>query len=101
MPFFRKLALPLLCAALAAGARRADAAGDEGAKVYQEACTPCHDAKTHPLDKTRLTREKWRDAVERMDGMGAEVPSGKKLSALLDYLEETHGAKGAEPAGEK
>lgn len=48
-----------------------------------------------------LTREKWKEAVDRMEGMGTEVPGGKKLSALLDYLERTHGPAGAAPAEKK
>ena len=66
-------------------------AADEGEKVYQESCTSCHDAKTRPLDNVRLSREKWKDAIERMEGQGAQIPSGKKLAALLDWLEKTHG----------
>jgi len=96
MPTVRK-AVPPLCVALLLVGPGAVAA-EEGEKVYQESCTSCHNAKTRPLDKTRLPREKWKEAVERMEGMGAEVPGGKKLSALLDYLEQTHGPDGSAPA---
>ncbi len=47
-----------------------------------------------------LSRKEWKDAIERMEGMGTEVPSGKKLSALLDYLERTHGVDDG-PAADK
>ncbi len=90
-------AVPLLCVALLLVGPSAVTA-DEGEKVYQESCTSCHNAKTRPLDKIRLTREKWKEAVERMEGMGTEVPGGKKLSSLLDYLEQTHGPDGSAPA---
>jgi cytochrome c5 len=75
-------------------------AADEGEKVYQESCTSCHDAKTRPLDAVRLTRAQWKDAIERMEGQGAQLPSGKKLQALLDWLEKTHGPQSA-PADKK
>ncbi|HEX9289876.1 MAG TPA: cytochrome c [Anaeromyxobacteraceae bacterium] len=89
--------VPLLCVSLLLMGPSAVIA-DEGEKVFQESCTSCHNAKTRPLDKTRLTREKWKEAVERMEGMGTEVPGGKKLSSLLDYLEQTHGPDGSAPA---
>jgi hypothetical protein len=78
----------------------AAAAEDEGAKVFQDACTRCHNAKEHPLDAVRLARDKWKSEVERMEGNGAEIPSGQKLNALLDWLERTHGP-GSAPADEK
>ena len=93
-------ALPLLCAVIALAPPRFVAAADEGEKVYQESCSPCHNAKSHPHDAVHLSRPQWKDAIERMEGLGTEVPSGKKLSALLDYLERTHGVDGG-PAAEK
>ena len=99
----RKRLLPLLCAAvgLASAAPGVAKGADEGEKVYQQVCTTCHDAKTRPLDDVRMTREKWKEAIERMEGQGAEIPSGKKLAALLDWLERTHGPQGAPPADKK
>lgn len=67
------------------------AAAADGEKVFQQSCTQCHNAKEKPLDKVRLNREKWKEEVERMEGLGAQIPSGKKLQDLLDYLVETHG----------
>jgi cytochrome c5 len=85
----RKLA-PLLAATVVAAAPFA-ANADEGEKIFKDSCTSCHDAKTRPLDAVRMDREKWKEAVERMEGQGATIPSGKKLSDLLDYLVRTHG----------
>jgi mono/diheme cytochrome c family protein len=86
----RATTLALATAALfAAGAARAD--GDPGEAVFKESCSGCHGPKSKPLDAVRLTREKWKDQVERMEGLGAEIPSGKKLEALLDWLAKTHG----------
>lgn len=97
----RKRLLPLACAALLLAASGAARAADEGEKVYQESCTSCHDAKTRPLDNVRLSRAQWKDAIERMEGQGAQIPSGKKLGALLDWLEKTHGPQSPAPADKK
>ncbi len=96
MASLRKLALLLALAALAVPGYASCA--DEGEKLVQESCGKCHDAKTRPLSGYHLTREKWKDAIERMEGMGADVPSGKKLEIVLDYLAHTHGPEGATPA---
>lgn len=103
MPSYREMKrlLPLVAAALLLAVPSLASAADEGEKVYQETCTACHDAKTRPLDKIRMTRNEWKDAVERMEGNGANLPSGKKLDALLDWLERTHGPQGAPPADKK
>jgi cytochrome c5 len=97
MASFPKLVPSLLVAALLALPRPSPA--DDGEKIFQEACSSCHNAKEHPLDKVHLTREKWKDAIERMEGAGAEIPGGKKLDALLDYLVRTRGPEGAKPEG--
>ena len=97
-----KRLLTLACAALALAAPAASLAADEGEAAYKETCTQCHDANTRPLDDVRMSRKEWKDTVERMEGLGAQIPSGKKLSALLDWLERTHGpAAPKAPAGDK
>lgn len=101
MPSIRGRLGAVLCAAIALAGGRGVAAEDEGEKVYQETCTTCHSAKSHPLDAVRKSRQEWKDAVERMEGNGADVPTGKKLEALLDYLERTHGPDAGAPAGKK
>jgi mono/diheme cytochrome c family protein len=96
MPTMRLLVLPSLLGALVALAvPRTASAADDGEKVYRESCTSCHTSKQRPLDTVHMSREKWKDAVERMDAFGAEIPSGKKLDALLDYLVATHGPEAA------
>jgi cytochrome c1 len=65
-------------------------AADDGAKIFAESCSPCHSAKIRSLDNTRLTKEQWTEAVDRMIDQGAEVPRGKK-QVLLEYLVSTHG----------
>ncbi len=90
MTSVRKL-VPLLAATVLLAAPRLTVRADEGEKIFKETCSSCHDAKTRPLDGVRMTREKWKETVERMQGLGADIPSGKKLSDLLDYLARTHG----------
>jgi cytochrome c5 len=80
----------VLCAAFFAFAAHGPAHGEEGGKIFQEACLPCHSAKIRPLDNIRKTKEEWKDIVERMIDQGAEVPKRGK-DALLDYLSSTHG----------
>ncbi|MBI5921149.1 MAG: hypothetical protein HY847_05820 [Betaproteobacteria bacterium] len=63
-------------------------ATDDIEKIFASACTTCHTAKRQTLDKTRLTRAEWSEAVARMISYGAEVPK-QKLPELLDYLAMT------------
>jgi cytochrome c5 len=98
---FRKLVPPLLLTTALVAAPLLHVRADEGEKLVQESCGACHDAKTRPLSGYHLTREKWKETVERMEGLGAEPPSGKKLSDLLDYLARTHGPESPAPEGTK
>ncbi len=66
---------------------------DDGAKVFEESCSPCHSAKVRPLDSTHLSRRQWEETIDRMIDMGTEVPK-KKKAELLDYLVSTHGPAG-------
>jgi cytochrome c5 len=77
------------------------ARADGGEKIFQETCGACHDAKTRPLDAVRQTRAQWKDTVEKMEGLGAQIPSGQKLTELLDWLERTHGPGSPPPADKK
>ena len=61
-------------------------ASSDGATIYEEACTGCHNAGSRPLDNVHLSKAQWKESVEQMASLGAEVPSGKKLEMLLDYL---------------
>ncbi|MCX7170723.1 MAG: hypothetical protein NTY41_10675 [Proteobacteria bacterium] len=60
-------------------------AADDGGKIFTNACLACHTAKKQPLDKLRLSKEGWNEAITRMISYGAEIPKGK-LPELLDYL---------------
>ncbi len=86
----RRMVLILFCSLLGFAVPCLAVAADDRAKVFEESCSPCHSAKIRPLDNTRLTREQWKDAVDRMIDMGTEVPKAKKAE-LLDYLVSTHG----------
>lgn len=70
-------------------------AEDKGEKVFDDACSPCHSASVRPLDNIRMTKEQWKETIDRMIDLGAEVPKSKKAE-LLEYLSRTHG-----PAGNK
>ena len=87
----RRIAQVVLTASVLLAAPRAPAAAEEGEKIFQASCSTCHNAKQQPLDAVRLSRAGWKDAIERMEGSGADVPSGKKLEALLDWLVKTRG----------
>lgn len=101
VPSFRKLVAPLALTTTLLAAPRLHARADEGEKLLQESCGACHDAKTRPLGSYRMTREKWKEAIDRMEGLGSEPPSGKKLNDLLDYLARTHGPESPPPEGKK
>ena len=88
--------LPLLFLAFLASAAPAFSAEDKavepGAKIYEEACLSCHKGK-ETLDQVRLTRDKWKEAVDRMidSSFLDPVPSKDKLKVLLDFLAKSMG----------
>lgn len=51
---------------------------DEGVKIFTETCSPCHMPSVQPLDDKHLTREQWKEAIDRMIDLGSQVPKGKK-----------------------
>ncbi len=69
-------------------------AADDGAKTFKEVCSSCHTAKVRPLNNKHLTREQWKQAVDKMIDLGVEVPKAK-IPDLLDYLVSTQGPAGA------
>ena len=69
-------------------------AADDGAKTFKEVCSSCHTAKVRPLNSKHLTKEQWKQAVDKMIALGVEVPKGK-IPDLLDYLVRTQGPAGA------
>ena len=80
----------LLCSTALAAPVPATAADDEGAKLFGQTCTTCHNSTNNPLDKKHLTKDQWSDAIKRMKNYGVDVPSAK-TPQLLDYLARTHG----------
>ena len=81
-----------LCAVLplALAAASPAFAQDAGAKAFQETCSGCHTAKVRPLDKKRMSKEQWGQAIEKMNKLGADIPKDK-IPQILDYLAKTHG----------
>jgi hypothetical protein len=65
---------------IAEAARVADLSG---AQTFAEACTGCHNSR--PLNNLRLTKEQWKEAIERMANYRGRVPEAK-LPGLIDYL---------------
>lgn len=72
-------------------------AASDGATVFDDSCSGCHNKSSRPLDKVKLSREQWKKEIDRMSGFGAEVPEGKKLEQLLDYLVHISAPAGREP----
>jgi Asp-tRNA(Asn)/Glu-tRNA(Gln) amidotransferase A subunit family amidase len=70
-------------------------ADDSGANLVQEMCGACHTARTRPLHESRLTRQQWKEAIDRMARYGATV-ADEKLPELLDYLARAYGAAAGE-----
>ena len=69
-----------------------DKAVDPGAKVFQDSCLDCHKG-SQSIEQVRLTRDKWKEAVDRMieSSFLDPVPSKDKQRLLLDYLAKTRG----------
>lgn len=86
----------ILCATLLAFAAPGMAA-DDGEKIFADACADCHHPKKRPLDKTHMTREKWKENIDNMIEKDKLDPPLKKdeYSVLLDWLATTHGPTGA------
>jgi len=89
--FLQMLLIVFLTSASAAFAAD-EKAVEPGAKIFEESCLTCHKGK-ETLDQVRLTRDKWKEAVERMvdSSFLDPVPSKVKLKTLLDYLAKTKG----------
>lgn len=87
------LSLIVLGTFTVAGAPRSFAA-DDGAKVFEDNCVRCHNVQgvKDKLKGKQLTRPEWIETIDRMKGLGAEVPRGKQ-DALVEYLVQTFGAK--------
>ena len=66
---------------------------EKGEKIYRTVCCECHKGKESLEDK-RMSRAKWKEAVDRMvdSSFMDPAPSKGDLAALLDYLEKAKGA---------
>ena len=63
------------------------------------ACTQCHN--TSRITEQHLSRMKWSDELDKMEGLGAVVPESER-KALLDYLTTNFGPqKGAKTTSDK
>ena len=93
------LALACVSSALAGTEEKAL---EQGAKVYVSACLECHKGDKQPIEHLRMSRGKWKEAIDRMidSSFLEQMPSKANLGLLLDYLEKTHGPD-APPASAK
>ena len=73
------------------------------AKV-KAACTSCH--KASRITEQHMTRKKWSDELDKMEGLGAVIPDTDR-DALLNYLTKNFGPEkgaakdAAKPAAKK
>ena len=73
------------------------------AKV-KAACTSCHN--TSRITGQHMTRKKWADELDKMEGLGAVIPDPDR-NAFLNYLTKNFGPEkggtrdAAKPAGKK
>jgi len=85
----------MLCATAAGWAlptARAIAA-DDPAAYFESECLDCHQRKKKPLEDKHLSRQEWKDAVDKMIELDKldPVPSKAFIGALADWLANTHG----------
>ncbi|MCX7173566.1 MAG: hypothetical protein NT159_06530 [Proteobacteria bacterium] len=80
--------------ALALGMPHFSFAADDGAKIFEAECSVCHNPKKKPLDKLKMSRAKWKEAIDEMiekDKLDDPLPSKERISQLLDWLAATYG----------
>ena len=63
--------------------------GPMQAKI-KAACTQCHNAAR--ITEQHRTRKEWSDQLDKMVGLGAEVPDSER-AAFLDYLTKNFGSQ--------
>jgi hypothetical protein len=68
-------------------------ADDDPAAYFDDQCMDCHQRKKKPIDDKHMSREKWKEAVDKMLQLEKldPVPSQEFISRLLDWLAKTHG----------
>jgi mono/diheme cytochrome c family protein len=92
MKSHRKLAV-LLAIGLSIIMPRVAWSADDGAKIFEDECSDCHNGKKKPLDKKQLNRKEWEEAIKTMvekDKLDP-VPSKERQSTLVDWLVLTRG----------
>mgnify|MGYP001004224545 CR=1 FL=1 len=76
----------------------APAAGNAGAKLFEDNCAPCHSMKQLKPKMTGWTREQTRSALDKLSALNAAMPdydgTEAEKDALADYMvQQTGGAK--------
>jgi len=79
---------------LCAGGFADDEPADEGRRLYEAACTPCHSLA--PIERTRDGRNGWEDTVQKMVVIGTQLDADE-MELVVDYLYRRYGPGSGEP----
>jgi cytochrome c5 len=71
-----------------------DESADEGKRLYEAACTPCHGLA--PIERTRDGRAGWEDTVQKMVVIGTQL-NADEMELVIDYLYKRYGPDGSDP----
>jgi hypothetical protein len=69
-------------------------AADDPAAYFESECLDCHQRKKKPLEDKHLSRQEWKESIDKMIELEKldPVPSKAFIGALADWLANTHGA---------
>jgi len=72
-------------------------AADDPAAYFENECLDCHQRKKKPLEEKHLSRQEWKDSIDKMIELEKldPVPSKAFINALADWLATTHGPTGS------
>jgi hypothetical protein len=86
----------MVCATVAAWALPAARAfaADDPAAYFENECLDCHQRKKKPLEDKHLSRQEWKESIDKMIELEKldPVPSKAFIGALADWLANTHGS---------
>lgn len=71
-----------------------DESADEGKRLYEAACTPCHGLA--PIEQTRDGRAGWEDTVQKMVVIGTQL-NAEEMEVVIDYLYKSYGPGKGDP----
>ncbi len=71
-----------------------DESVDQGKRLYEAACTPCHGLAA--IERTRDGRAGWEDTVQKMVVIGAQL-NAEEMELVIDYLYKNYGPGKGDP----